>query len=318
MGFLSGLFGGGSKINTGYSQELMEKALRLNERIYNEDVERMQPFYDTGVGANNLLADYLGITGGSNKSRDQIYNELMPQYTRTETYGDNAETFMSPDGRVFTRDNYGDIFQGNERDSAQVYLNALDANNQDLSVYKDMGYDRLSLGPQTRDITDYNALNAAVDDRFAAQGTPDNYGSLLDPFTANDFEYSPAYNFNLEQGEKALARAQAARGNFNSPSAFQELLDYSQGLASNEYNNAYNMDAADKDRIYNMLMGTTGTGMGAANSQAASGQNYANSATQLYGQQSQLDLSRQSANNQRRQSAFGNLFGLGTSLIGLI
>jgi hypothetical protein len=46
------------------------------------------------------------------------------------------------------------------------------------------------------------------------------------------FTSTPDYQFGLEQGEKALGRAQAARGNYFSPRAMNELSRYGQGYGS--------------------------------------------------------------------------------------
>lgn len=137
------------------------------------------------------------------------------------------------------------------------------------------------------------------------------YGSLNDPFTQDQFQESPNYQFNLDQGEQAINRANAAGGRYSSPSTIQDLLKYSQGLASNEFSNAFNMDAQNKDRTYNMLAGISGSGQNAAGQTAAIGQNYANAVTDLNSQASQINLSAQADKAARRQSAFSNLISLG-------
>ena len=51
------------------------------------------------------------------------------------------------------------------------------------------------------------------------------------------FTSAPDYQFGLEQGEKALGRAQAARGNYFSPRAMNELSRYGQGYGSQRLTN---------------------------------------------------------------------------------
>lgn len=59
-------------------------------------------------------------------------------------------------------------------------------------------------------------------------------------FNPEDLTQDPGYQFNLAQGNKALDRAQLARGNFFSGQALKEAQDYGQGLADNTFNTAFN------------------------------------------------------------------------------
>lgn len=55
----------------------------------------------------------------------------------------------------------------------------------------------------------------------------------------DEFYDSPGYKFNLEQGEKALERKQAANQNRYGGGAIKESLKFAQGLASNEFGNFF-------------------------------------------------------------------------------
>lgn len=54
------------------------------------------------------------------------------------------------------------------------------------------------------------------------------------------FQQDPGYQFRLEEGNKAINAALAARGRAGGGTALKELLRYGQGFASNEYQNAFN------------------------------------------------------------------------------
>ena len=56
----------------------------------------------------------------------------------------------------------------------------------------------------------------------------------------DEFYESADYKFNLEQGEQALSRKQSAAGSQYGGAALKEALQYSQGVASNEYGNFFN------------------------------------------------------------------------------
>lgn len=75
-----------------------------------------------------------------------------------------------------------------------------------------------------------------------------------------DFEADPGYQFRLDQGQKAVERSAAARGNLLSGSTAVALNAHAQGLASDEYDRAYNRNASEQVAKYNMLAGLAGTG----------------------------------------------------------
>lgn len=101
-------------------------------------------------------------------------------------------------------------------------------------------------------------------------------GRLLRDFTNEDFVKDPGYNFRLEEGERGINRALAARGGFDSGSALKALARYNQDYGSNEFGNAYNRDALNKQRIFGFLSGEKGTGMAAASALSGVAQNTAN------------------------------------------
>lgn len=63
-------------------------------------------------------------------------------------------------------------------------------------------------------------------------GTPQNI--------MNMFANMPGYQFSLQQGNKALGQNQAARGNLFSGGAAKEMVDYNQGMASQQFGNEWN------------------------------------------------------------------------------
>ena len=70
--------------------------------------------------------------------------------------------------------------------------------------------------------------------------TAADYGMLTRGFGEKDLQMDPGYAFRLREGEKALERMQAARGNLLSGGAIKAGQRYGQDLASQEYMNAFN------------------------------------------------------------------------------
>lgn len=92
-----------------------------------------------------------------------------------------------------------------------------------------------------------------------------NFGSLLDPFTGEDLESEPGYEFGRSQGELALQRGASATGMRFSPATQKALLRFNQDYAGTKYNDAFNRDAATKDRTFNYLAGISGVGQNQSN-----------------------------------------------------
>jgi hypothetical protein len=99
-------------------------------------------------------------------------------------------------------------------------------------------------------------------------------------FTMNDFQADPGYEFRMAEGMKAIERSAAAKGGLGSGATLKALTRFSQGTASDEFNNAYNRFNADRDRRFNRLSSLAGVGQTANSQVAQAGQNYANA----YGQ----------------------------------
>ena len=77
--------------------------------------------------------------------------------------------------------------------------------------------------------------------------------SLLGRFSPEDLANEPGYQFELSEGNKAIDRAAGARGGQR----------FGQNVAQQNYGQAYQRDALDKQRQFNMLSDTARTGQGA-------------------------------------------------------
>lgn len=109
-------------------------------------------------------------------------------------------------------------------------------------------------------------------------------------FDPSQLANDPGYQFRMAEGQKALERSASARGMLNSGGALKSLARYSQGVASDEYGNAWNRNQAENTGRYNRMANIAGLGqqqsqalgsLGAQNTNA--GANFANSMGGLYG-----------------------------------
>jgi hypothetical protein len=101
--------------------------------------------------------------------------------------------------------------------------------------------------------------------------TQDLSSPLLRQFTLEDFYASPSYQFNLAEGERAIKKAAAARGNYYAPQTLQDISRFSQGLASNEFQQAMANYYGQQGAQFGRLFALSGAGQSAAGQTGAFG-----------------------------------------------
>lgn len=99
----------------------------------------------------------------------------------------------------------------------------------------------------------------------AASSPAGGYGSLLTPFTAENFrQLSPAYQFQLQQGQQGVLNGAESSQGALSGSAMKDLVDYNQGLANTSFNTAFNQYQTQQGNIYSRLSDIANRGQNAA------------------------------------------------------
>lgn len=73
-------------------------------------------------------------------------------------------------------------------------------------------------------------------------------------FNPEDYINSPDYQFQIDEGQRAMDRANAARGSFFSGNALREAQQFGQGLASGFYNDAFSRRQQETDRLNNLIL----------------------------------------------------------------
>lgn len=146
-----------------------------------------------------------------------------------------------------------------------------------------------ALSPILSSGMDVYAQNKAADDlekqQLAALGyiTP----IMNERFNPGDLEQTPGYQFNLSQGQQALDRAASARGSYFSGQALTDAAKYSQGLAQQTYQDAYNNWLGDRSQRLGAAGAAAGITQGIGETRATNalntGQTLAQGASALLG-----------------------------------
>lgn len=147
---------------------------------------------------------------------------------------------------------------------------ATDAADIQADALKDANALQLLMFMRTRkDLADYRQLGTRGVNKLLG-----SIGQLTKPFdpTMAELRKTPGYQFTLDEGLKAAQNAYAAQGLGISGPAVKGAEQYAEGLASTTYQQQLQNYLAQNAQKYNMLMGLTQIGAGAAAGTASAGQ----------------------------------------------
>ena len=118
--------------------------------------------------------------------------------------------------------------------------------------------------------------------RLAAGMAPG--GEFSRSFSSEDFlaNQDPGYGFRMSEGMKALDRSAASRGGLLSGATLRGAQQYGQGLASQEYQNAFNRYQTNRANQLNPLQSLAGQGQTTATALGAAGSNMAGNIGNAY------------------------------------
>lgn len=227
----------------------VDAATAAQQAQFDQQMELLEPYRDSGVMANNRLMHLLGLqssqdTEAIGSAYDSIYQRLRAD---ADAKHRAQHGFGLDDAPGWAQ---GGIAQWDENLKAQAKKEA----------------------------------QAQVAGAGGGTSPGGDFGSLMKNFSMEDFEADPGYQFRMDEGMRGVEGGAAARGGLLSGAALKAIQKYGQGLASQEYGNAYNRYTSNQTNQYNKLMGLVGSGQGAAqqtsNAAGAFGQSQANNLIQ--------------------------------------
>jgi hypothetical protein len=162
--------------------------------------------------------------------------------------------------------------------AAQMQQDMFNTVNAQGAPYRGAGYGALN---QIRSMLP--GQYTQYDENGKPIGTATGSGYLTQQFGPEQFAQGidPGYAFRLQQGQMANQRASNLAGGLIGGNALQGLQDYTQGMASQEYNNAFNRFQTQRGNIYNTLAGIAGIGQTAQGQANTLAQNNATAQGQL-------------------------------------
>lgn len=276
-------------------------ATDLQRQIYEQTRADQEPWRQAGASGVNKLADLLGLDVTTQQGGGLSQQQLQNQYDAALTaYNDLVKSQSAPLDQRYVRDySMGTGVAG-------LALNRL---------FGQQGGNAAAIASAKANL---DALRAQLSQYGQGTGRTqqrsDQFGSLLKPFSMADYEADPGYQFRLSEGMKALDRSAAARGGLLSGATLKGAQRFGQGLASDEYQNAFNRYQTNQGNIYNRLAGISGVGQTATQALQQAGQSYGAGAGNLAMSNAANQGNALLAAGQARASAYQ---GLGGALGGL-
>jgi hypothetical protein len=193
--------------------------------------------------------------------------------------------------------------------AADLQKKMFDTLNQQQAPYRAGGYSALNTigSMMPGEYTKYDANGNPI-------GTATGNDYFTHQFNAQDFQNNidPGYAWRLQQGQMANQRMANKAGGLLGANAQQGMQDYTQGLASQEYQNAFNRYTGNQTNIYNRLASLAGIGQAG---QTQTNQAAQNAATNM-GNLAVGSAGAQAAGGIGAANAYGNaLSGIGNNLM---
>lgn len=168
---------------------------------------------------------------------------------------------------------------GDARDSGQTLVNsATQAGRSEVAGATQAGQDRTDIGINSANQFLNPYSTAGTNSLTSLQQLAGPGGPLTNQFSFNpsDLQNDPGYQFTLQQGQDALQRSAAAKGQLFSGGTLKSLAGYTTGTANQYFNDAFNRAQSTFNtnqqqalsRI-NTLQGLAGMGYNASAGQAS-------------------------------------------------
>ena len=206
------------------------QGMGLSDRQFQQSRQDMMPWLKTGEAGLNKLSYYLGITPAG-KTYDQSGNPI------------NAPS--APAREQFMKTVPGAINYG-----TQPGWPGYGQRGPSSQAFDQVGYKTA--------MADYETRKAMLD-QIAAPNDP-SFGSLLQPFTGEDLQTDPGFQFGMDRGNEALDYAARVSGLGKSGKRMKDAVQWGHDYGEQYFGEAWNRDAAEKDRTFNYLGNVSNTG----------------------------------------------------------
>lgn len=241
-------------------QEGAAYAADVQREMFDVSRAQQQPYMQTGYAANDVLSRLMGlaptagrreaVTSGGDASQSQwgpangqlVGDTYLPAGTTTKDVGNG----------------WYEVWNGGQR------VGTLRPGGKNGQFINDTGWQMPQ--PQATQ-ADESLTGAALDDQgYAQDNTGLDTGYLTQTFGPEQFAagMDPGYQWRLQQGAQGVMNTAAAGSGSLSGPALRALMETNQGMASQEYGNAFNRFQTQQGNIFQRLTSLAQTGQNAA------------------------------------------------------
>jgi hypothetical protein len=300
----------GSALSSGAQSSAAEQAaadqenaslaqLGLSSEVFNAQSAMQQPTREVGGLASSREAYLLGLTPNLDISQD--FETPQVNFNPSAVGGSSnpaSLSYVGPNGQPISS-GYGmtatanPVAGGGAMGPGQISFGGMTYGGTASPYYTPNGVAPTTIpGSQAGMASAVAGPGAAATGAAGPNAIPNpnaslpagSYGSFASPYNPSTFYQDPGYQFIQQQGQQAIQNQQATTGMALSPAALSAGLSYTTGLASQEFNNAYNRSMNTQTTQLNELnalssggqIATSGvssaaSGLGAAGSSALAG-----------------------------------------------
>jgi hypothetical protein len=245
------------------------KAEAFQKQQYYNNLALQKPFYQTGVGANATLGYLMGVGNPNWQQVSQAYK--APQYPNTPSPMASLQSVISgaPDSASAVSQATAadpnvspDAATTQQWEAQGIPLQYIPLpGGGSIARRTDNDAQQPQAGQeQAQQTMQYDPNDVMGKPQFDGSSNVGGFGSLAQDFTeqfkAPDSiteQNDPGFQARLQQGQQALERSAAARGNVLSGGTLKDLGQFSQDYASNEYGNVYNRAFNEFSNRYNIF-----------------------------------------------------------------
>jgi hypothetical protein len=266
---IGGLIGGDASSKAADAQGQAAAQSDATQRyFYDQTRADNAPFRNTGLAANNRLAQLMGLSvpnsggvnGGQRLTREGLQNSLLNQFTTTPPpipgYGSYA-----PSGE---KDGYTAPPQVQASTVDQMGLNR----EIERQLAQQDAYDQTQATAQSQDPSFGSMSRQFGASDLAADPLAGNYKSMLQSASPdymqplhrfgqadlnNDLVYQNGLQFGLDQGTQGINRQAAAGGNFLSGATLKALTRFGNDYGTTKTAGAYDRFTNDQNNRYNQF-----------------------------------------------------------------
>lgn len=246
-----------------------QAAAQVSQNEFNTITGQEQPFMSGGYGALNQLDYLLGIGPQAGYQANPAINNANARGNQA-MWGGNAQSL----GNLMSAYGVGIGGTGVGPGAGQTTPLTIQNGNPVYGFNATAGQVMPTTGTPTTRSVPASGLQGS---------TAGGYGSLLSPFTADTFhQYSPAYQFQQQQGMQGTLNGDATGSGALSGAAQKDLISYNQNLANTSFNNAFSQYQTQQGNIYNRLFQLSNLGQNAAANTGMQGTQLAGNVGQAY------------------------------------